>query len=111
MTQASIKQENPEFINTSKEVLKSEIIQEIEATPQEYWSNLLQIIRSFREATTSGNNSITTEIKSEQSEQIKKNKAALELLRRWREEGDEQEQTETWEVLSKALDRKDKIEL
>ena len=104
MTQATIKQENPELINTSKEVLKSEIIQEIEATPQEYWSNLLQIIRSFREATTSVNNSITTEIKSEQGEQINKNQAALELLRRWEEEGDEQEQTETLDYLLTVLD-------
>lgn len=32
------------------------------------------------------------------------NKKALELLKRWEEEGDEQEQTETLEYLSKALD-------
>ena len=30
--------------------------------------------------------------------------ALIELLRRWREEGDEEEQRETWEYLKKALD-------
>jgi excisionase family DNA binding protein len=37
-------------------------------------------------------------------EQARKNQAAIELLRSWREEGDEQEQRETWEYLKKALD-------
>jgi len=37
------------------------------------------------------------------AEQIKKNQAAIELLRSWREYGDEQEQTETWEYLRQAL--------
>ncbi|MBE9030658.1 antitoxin family protein [filamentous cyanobacterium LEGE 11480] len=32
------------------------------------------------------------------------NQAALDLLRSWREEGDEQEQKETWEFLKQALD-------
>lgn len=32
------------------------------------------------------------------------NQAALDLLRSWREEGDEQEQKETWEFLRQALD-------
>lgn len=33
-----------------------------------------------------------------------RNQGAIELLRSWREEGDEQEQTETAEVLRKALE-------
>ena len=33
-----------------------------------------------------------------------KREALIELLRRWREEGDEEEQKETWEYLKKALD-------
>jgi len=37
-------------------------------------------------------------------EQIKRNQAVIELLRSWEEEGDEEEQTETWEYLRTALD-------
>ena len=37
-------------------------------------------------------------------EQARKNQAAIELLDSWLEEGDEQEQRETWEYLKKALD-------
>jgi predicted DNA-binding antitoxin AbrB/MazE fold protein len=32
------------------------------------------------------------------------NQAALDLLRSWREDGDEQEQKETWEFLQQSLD-------
>lgn len=32
------------------------------------------------------------------------NQAAIDLLRSWREEGDEQEQRETWEFLQQSLD-------
>jgi predicted DNA-binding antitoxin AbrB/MazE fold protein len=32
------------------------------------------------------------------------NQAALDLLRSWREDGDEQEQKETWKFLQSALD-------
>lgn len=37
-------------------------------------------------------------------EQLQKNQAAIRLLRAWREEGDEQEQKETWEYLCRVLD-------
>ncbi|MEG4234673.1 hypothetical protein QUA40_21595 [Microcoleus sp. Pol11C3] len=37
-------------------------------------------------------------------ERIQRNQGAIELLRSWIEEGDEQEQTETAEYLRKALD-------
>jgi hypothetical protein len=36
--------------------------------------------------------------------QIERNQAAIRLLRSWREEGDEQEQKETWEFIRRALD-------
>ena len=39
-----------------------------------------------------------------QEEQIKRNQAVIELLRQWREEGDEQEQIETAEYLRQVLD-------
>ncbi|MBC6481159.1 MAG: hypothetical protein GDA56_28725 [Hormoscilla sp. GM7CHS1pb] len=35
---------------------------------------------------------------------MQRNLAAIELLRKWTEEGDEEEQRETWEYLQKALD-------
>jgi uncharacterized protein YchJ len=43
-------------------------------------------------------------IRQRVEEQKKKNQAAIELLRSWRDEGDEEEQRETWEFLKKALD-------
>ncbi len=109
MTQTTIKQETPDSTNRSKEVYFTDILQEIQATPREYWSNLWQIIRSFRQAITSReeillNSSTNSKIESDESEQINKNQAVLELLRQWREEGHEEEQTETWEFLRKALD-------
>lgn len=38
------------------------------------------------------------------TERARKNQAAIELLRSWREEGDKEEQRETWEYLKKVLD-------
>lgn len=38
------------------------------------------------------------------AEQIRKNQRAIELLRSWLEEGDEEEHRETGEYLMKALD-------
>ena len=37
-------------------------------------------------------------------EQMQRNLAAIEWLRKWREEGDHEEQTETFEYLQKVLD-------
>lgn len=110
MTQATIKQENTDSTSTLKQVYFTDLLNEIQLIPQEYWSNLLQILRSFREVTNPGseipiNNNIKDDILNiDPSEQMKKNQAALELLRRWEEEGDEQEQTETLEYLLNVLD-------
>ncbi|MGI0479747.1 hypothetical protein ACN4EE_03045 [Geminocystis sp. CENA526] len=111
MTQVTIPQETKEEVtNTTKEVYFTDILQEIQAIPQEYWSNLLQILRSFREVTDPSTVKKTVHLTNnlfanyDPSKQEEKNKAALELLRRWREEGDEEEQTEAWEILSKAFD-------
>ncbi len=42
-------------------------------------------------------------VKQELKSTENNNKKALELLKRWEEEGDEQEQTETFEYLGKIL--------
>ncbi|HEY9301044.1 MAG TPA: hypothetical protein VIQ31_32705, partial [Phormidium sp.] len=87
----------------------ADLLREIQQTPEEYWPNLLQMIRLFRESVT---------MKSAQSDAWKKamdeinnpdpekkatqQKALSELLKKLEEEGDEQEQTETAEILRKA---------
>jgi hypothetical protein len=87
----------------------AELLREIQQIPREYWPYLLQMMRLFRETVTmkplSSNmpiETVTPEMPRE--ERIQKNQAAIELLQSWEEEGDEQEQTETWEYLRKALD-------
>lgn len=114
MTQATIKQENTDSTSTSKEVYFTDLFNEIRLIPQEYWANLLQILRSFREVTNPGseipiNNNVTNDILNiDPSEQMKKNQAARELLRSWREDEDDVEnQKETWEILSTAFDIND----
>lgn len=92
-----------------REIAIGELLQEIQATPREHWSNLLEMVRLFRESVTrkpvsSDNESSEVDPEAARAEQIKKNQAAIELLRSWREYGDEQEQTETWEYLRQALD-------
>ncbi|MGK7875766.1 MAG: hypothetical protein AB4426_21465 [Xenococcaceae cyanobacterium] len=92
------------------EVSITELLQEIQETPREYWSNLRQIIRLFRESVTmkpvssdTSEQKATTEI--EEAHRLSQQHQALkELTRQWIEEGDEQEQTETWEYLRTALD-------
>ncbi len=83
--------------------LLPEFLQEIQQTPKEYWPNLLQIIRLFRESVNGENLAkIFTEMSEE--ERIKRNQAVIELINSWVEEGDEQEQTETAEYLRQVLD-------
>jgi RNA binding exosome subunit len=42
--------------------------------------------------------------KRTKAEQLARNRAVIELLDQWREEGDEEEQRETFEYLKEALD-------
>jgi hypothetical protein len=72
------------------------LIQEIQQTPSEQWAHLLEILRIFRQSVsaTSSPTSHSTAV----------NQAAIDLLRSWREEGDETDQRETWEFLKEALD-------
>lgn len=66
------------------------LIQEIQQIPPAQWNNLLALLQVFRKTVT--------------PDQPKVNQAAIDLLRSWREEGDEQDQRETWEFLQTALD-------
>jgi hypothetical protein len=87
------------------------LILEIQQTPEEYLPNLLQIVRLFRESVTMKPVRSPAYAKAmdaiKNPDPVKKTVqqiALSELLRSWREEGDEQEQKETWEILSQALD-------
>lgn len=91
----------------------AELLQEIQATPREYWSNLLQMLRLFRETVTikpgdAGEQEAGAYHRETSSEELqllaKQQQALKELTKQWIEEGDEQEQTETWEYLRQALD-------
>lgn len=86
-----------------------DLLREIQQIPRDYWPNLLQLIRLFRESvalkpglSTEPMETVVTEMS--QAERMQRNQAAIELLRSWEEEGDEQEQTETWEYLRRVLD-------
>ncbi len=104
-----ISQENkPQKLEAISEPI-APLIQEIEQTPPEYWPNLLEMIRLFRESVTKAQRAselvaVTYLAKISQAEKIERNQAVIELLRQWREEGDEQEQTETAEYLRQVLD-------
>jgi hypothetical protein len=88
----------------------AKLILEIQQTPEEYLPNLLQIVRLFRESVT------LKPVRSDACEQkatpetldanrlAQQHKALKELTRLGIEDGDEQEQTETWEYLREALD-------
>ncbi|MFB8791456.1 MAG: hypothetical protein U7123_22115 [Potamolinea sp.] len=90
--------------------LLAKLILEIQQTPAEYLPNLLQIVRLFRESVTIKPVALDASEQNTASETLEVNrlaqqhKALKELTRQWIEEGDEQEQTETWEYLRQALD-------
>lgn len=83
----------------------------IEKIPKEYWPNLLQIIRLYgesvvlKDAQQKSWDKIKEELKNpDPVVELARQKALSETLRKWEEEGDEQEQTETAEILRKALE-------
>jgi len=87
----------------------ADILREIQQTPREHWPKLVQMLRLFREAVTVEPR-VSEEFdkiditKLSQEERIKRNQAAIELLRSWREDDDDEEQKETAEYLEKVLD-------
>jgi hypothetical protein len=75
------------------------LLHEIEATPKEYWTELLDTLRQFRQKIPSATSPIVN------IEQAKKNQAAIDLLDSWLdEEQDASEHQQTWDFLKKALD-------
>ncbi len=108
MSEQSIlaKQSLSHIENTVPEVSIKEILQELQQTPREHWGNLLQIMRLFRESVTlTSEVSHSSEEKTRETEKlIQQHEALSKLTQEWIDEGDEQEQTETWEYLRQALD-------
>lgn len=87
------------------------MVLEIEKIPKEYWPNLLQIIQLYRESVTM--KQPPSDAWAKAMEDLKnpdpvveaaRQKALSDLLRKWEEEGDEEEQTETAEILRQAVE-------
>jgi isochorismate hydrolase len=75
------------------------LLYEIEATPKEYWTDLLDTLRQFRQTISSNTLPVVN------AKQAQKNQAAVELLDSWLgEDEDANEQKQTWEFLKVALD-------
>lgn len=89
------------MVNSFKESSTSleTLISEIEATPQEYWTELLDTLRQFRQNILSKNSPIIN------PEQAEKNQAAIELLDSWLNENeDATEHQQAWDFLKNTLD-------
>ncbi len=75
------------------------LLYEIEATPKEYWTDLLDTLRQFRQKIPSDTLPVVN------AKQAQKNQAAIELLDSWLgDDEDANEQKQTWEFLRVALD-------
>ena len=70
------------------------LTQEIQQIQSGQWNNLLKLLKIFRQSVNPPQTLNPPIV----------NQAALDLLRSWREDGDEDEQRETWEFLQQALD-------
>jgi hypothetical protein len=89
-------------------VTMDKIVLEIAQIPQEHWGNLLQMIKLFQDSISpkpeKAIDPLEASLNMSKEERHRKNQAALALMRHWEETGDEQEDTETWEYLQKALE-------
>lgn len=82
-------------LSTTSSTTIEVLLQEIEATPQEYWADLLNTLRQFRQKLP-----LTID-----PEQVKKNQAAINLLDSWMDETeDASEHQQAWDFLKTALD-------
>ncbi|NJL11297.1 MAG: hypothetical protein HC908_17245 [Calothrix sp. SM1_7_51] len=106
--QSTVQQPVSNEENASLEVSIIDILKELQETPKEHWANLLQIIRLFRESVTlkaePSNSSQGENQEIEADVLMQQHKALSQLNQEWIEEGDEQEQTETWKYLHQKLD-------
>jgi hypothetical protein len=75
------------------------LLDEIEATPREYWTELLDTLRQFRQNRPLANLPIVN------IEQAQTNQAAIDLLDSWLDDDeDAAEHQQTWDFLKTALD-------
>jgi hypothetical protein len=75
------------------------LLHEIEATPREYWAEVLDTLRQFRQKIPV---SVQPIVNAEQSQ---KNQAAIDLLDSWLGDGeDAAEHQKSWDFLKTALD-------
>jgi hypothetical protein len=75
------------------------LLNEIEATPKEYWTDLLDTLRQFRQKIPSVSLPIVD------PEQVRKNQAAIDLLDSWLDDNqDASEHQQAWDFLKAALD-------
>jgi len=75
------------------------LLQEVEATPREYWADLLETLRQFRQKIPSDTSPIVN------TEQSRKNQAAIDLLDSWLDDDeDASEHQQAWDFLKTALD-------
>jgi hypothetical protein len=75
------------------------LLHEIEATPREYWADLLDTLRQFRQKIP------LTALPVIDAEQARKNQAAIDLLDSWLDDTeDSSEHQQAWEFLKTALD-------
>jgi hypothetical protein len=74
------------------------LLHEIESTPKEYWTDLLNALRQFRQKIPPATSPIVN------IEQARKNQAAIDLLDSWLDDNeDASEHQQTWDFLQKAL--------
>jgi ferritin len=75
------------------------LLHEVEATPREYWADLLETLRQFRQKIPSDISPIVN------AEQSQKNQAAIDLLDSWlNDDEDASEHQQAWDFLKTALD-------
>jgi hypothetical protein len=85
--------------STSSQTSLQLLLHEIEATPREYWTDLLDTLRQFRQTIPSTTSRVVN------TEQAQKNQAAVDLLNSWlNEEEDAAEHQQSWDFLQTALD-------
>jgi len=71
------------------------LLHEIEATPREYWADLLDALRQFRQNIPSTSPPVVD------AEQARKNQAAIDLLDSWLDETeDASEHQQAWDFLN-----------